>query len=98
MIVGIVFGAIGGLIAIFALKCLRMGNMEDNVKATMTLSAGILFVLAGAALFIMPGSVTAGHLCALTPEFVFIFRFVWHRRGVCFCKPDCAKFSLHDVC
>ena len=30
MIVGIVLGAIGTLIAIFALKCLRMGNMEDR--------------------------------------------------------------------
>ncbi|KAF7655860.1 hypothetical protein LDENG_00048890 [Lucifuga dentata] len=47
MIVGIVLGAIGCLIAIFALKCLKMGNMEDNIKATMTLTAGILFVLAG---------------------------------------------------
>lgn len=47
MIVGIVFGVIGCLIAIFALKCLKMGNMEDNVKATMTLTAGILFLLAG---------------------------------------------------
>ncbi|XP_068175994.1 claudin-18-like isoform X2 [Antennarius striatus] len=47
MIVGIVFGAIGCLIAIFALKCLKMGNMEDSIKATMTLTAGILFLLAG---------------------------------------------------
>ncbi|XP_076014914.1 claudin-18-like [Genypterus blacodes] len=47
MIVGIVLGAIGCLIAIFALKCLKMGNMEDNLKATMTLTAGIMFVLAG---------------------------------------------------
>uniref|UniRef100_A0A8D3E3U5 Claudin n=1 Tax=Scophthalmus maximus TaxID=52904 RepID=A0A8D3E3U5_SCOMX len=47
MIVGIVLGAIGCLIAIFALKCLKMGNMEDNVKATMTLAAGIMLLLAG---------------------------------------------------
>ncbi|GAA6217737.1 claudin-18 [Lates calcarifer] len=47
MIVGIVLGAIGCLIAIFALKCLKMGNMEDNLKATMTLTAGIMFLLAG---------------------------------------------------
>ncbi|XP_035509810.1 claudin-18-like [Morone saxatilis] len=47
MIVGIVLGAIGCLIAIFALKCLKMGNMEDNIKATMTLTAGILNLLAG---------------------------------------------------
>ncbi|XP_070688793.1 claudin-18-like [Pempheris klunzingeri] len=47
MIVAIVLGAIGCLIAIFALKCLKMGNMEDNIKATMTLTSGIMFLLAG---------------------------------------------------
>ncbi|XP_030647858.1 claudin-18-like [Chanos chanos] len=47
MIVGVLFGAIGVFIAIFALKCLRMGNMEDRVKATMTLAAGVMFILAG---------------------------------------------------
>ncbi|XP_071373729.1 claudin-18-like [Centroberyx affinis] len=47
MIVGIILGAIGCLIAIFALKCLKMGNMEDNIKATMTLTSGIMFLLAG---------------------------------------------------
>ncbi|XP_038572674.1 claudin-18-like [Micropterus salmoides] len=47
MIVGIVLGAIGCLIGIFALKCLKMGNMEDNIKATMTLTAGVMFILAG---------------------------------------------------
>lgn len=47
MIVGIVLGAIGTLIAIFALKCLRMGNMEDSVKATMTLASGVMFILGG---------------------------------------------------
>ncbi|CAK6956279.1 claudin-18-like [Scomber scombrus] len=47
MIVGIILGAIGCLIAIFALKCLKMGNMEDNIKATMTLTAGIMVLLAG---------------------------------------------------
>ncbi|XP_010867523.1 claudin-18 isoform X2 [Esox lucius] len=47
MIVGIVLGAISCLIAIFALKCLKMGNMEDNIKATMTLTSGVMFLLAG---------------------------------------------------
>ncbi|XP_020347639.1 claudin-18 [Oncorhynchus kisutch] len=47
MIVGIVLGAIGCLIAIFALKSLKMGNMKDNVKATMTLTSGVMFLLAG---------------------------------------------------
>uniref|UniRef100_A0A8C9ZK34 Claudin 18 n=1 Tax=Sander lucioperca TaxID=283035 RepID=A0A8C9ZK34_SANLU len=47
MIVGIVLGAIGCLIGIFSMKCLKMGNMEDNIKATMTLTSGIMFLLAG---------------------------------------------------
>ncbi|KAK7888781.1 hypothetical protein WMY93_024341 [Mugilogobius chulae] len=47
MIVGLILGAIGTLIAIFALKCLKMGNMEDNIKAIMTLTAGIMEILAG---------------------------------------------------
>lgn len=47
MIVGIVLGAIGLLIAIFALKCIRIGNMEDAAKANITLTSGILFIAAG---------------------------------------------------
>ncbi|KAA0713077.1 Claudin-18 [Triplophysa tibetana] len=47
MIVGIVLGVIATMIGIFALKCLKIGNMEDNVKATMTLTTGIMFALAG---------------------------------------------------
>ncbi|XP_036410722.1 claudin-18-like [Megalops cyprinoides] len=47
MIVGIVIGTIGILIAIFALKCIRMGAMEDTAKANMTLTSGIMFALAG---------------------------------------------------
>lgn len=47
MIVGIVLGVIATVIGIFALKCLKIGNMEDNVKATMTLTTGIMFALAG---------------------------------------------------
>ncbi|KAM6963182.1 claudin-18-like [Aplochiton taeniatus] len=47
MIVGIVLGAIGCLIAIFALKCIKMGNMELNIKATMTLTSGAMFIVAG---------------------------------------------------
>ncbi|PIO25140.1 hypothetical protein AB205_0149870, partial [Aquarana catesbeiana] len=46
MIVGIVLGAIGLLIAIFALKCIRIGNMEDAAKANITLTSGILFIAA----------------------------------------------------
>uniref|UniRef100_A0A8D2KVN1 Claudin n=1 Tax=Varanus komodoensis TaxID=61221 RepID=A0A8D2KVN1_VARKO len=47
MIVGIVLGAFGLLVAIFSLKCLRIGNMEDSAKANMTLTAGILSIVAG---------------------------------------------------
>uniref|UniRef100_A0A8C9S133 Claudin n=1 Tax=Scleropages formosus TaxID=113540 RepID=A0A8C9S133_SCLFO len=47
MIVGIVIGAIAVLIAIFALKCIKMGSMEDNMKANMTLTSGIMLILAG---------------------------------------------------
>ncbi|KAJ8011383.1 hypothetical protein DPEC_G00057590 [Dallia pectoralis] len=47
MIVGIVLGVIGAMIAVFSLKCLKMGNMEDSSKAKMTLTAGIMFIIAG---------------------------------------------------
>ncbi|XP_029472933.1 claudin-18 isoform X1 [Rhinatrema bivittatum] len=47
MIVGIVLGVIGLLIAIFALKCIHIGNMEDSAKANMTLTSGIMFIVAG---------------------------------------------------
>ncbi|KAG7513963.1 claudin-18-like isoform X1 [Solea senegalensis] len=47
MIVGIILAAIGCLIGIFSLKCLKMGNMEDKMKAIMTLTAGIMFLVAG---------------------------------------------------
>ncbi|XP_063771573.1 claudin-18 [Pseudophryne corroboree] len=47
MIVGIVLGAIGLLISIFALKCIRIGSMEDSAKANITLTSGIMFIVAG---------------------------------------------------
>ncbi|CAI5775403.1 claudin-18 isoform X2 [Podarcis lilfordi] len=47
MIVGIVLGAFGLLVAIFSLKCLRIGNMEDSAKANLTLTAGIMCIVAG---------------------------------------------------
>ncbi|XP_033006008.1 claudin-18 isoform X2 [Lacerta agilis] len=47
MIVGIVLGAFGLLVSIFSLKCLRIGNMEDSAKANMTLTAGIMCIVAG---------------------------------------------------
>lgn len=47
MVVGIVLGAIGLLVSIFALKCIRIGNMEDSAKANMTLTSGIMFIISG---------------------------------------------------
>ncbi|XP_004625048.1 claudin-18 isoform X2 [Octodon degus] len=47
MIVGIVLGAISILVSIFALKCIRIGGMEDSAKAKMTLTSGIMFILSG---------------------------------------------------
>ncbi|XP_019487709.1 PREDICTED: claudin-18 isoform X3 [Hipposideros armiger] len=47
MVVGIVLGAIGVLVSIFALKCIRIGSMEDSAKAKMTLTSGIMFIIAG---------------------------------------------------
>lgn len=47
MIVSIVVGVVAVLVTIFALKCLRMGNMEQRVKAIMTLTSGAMFLIAG---------------------------------------------------
>ncbi|XP_015669650.1 claudin-18 [Protobothrops mucrosquamatus] len=47
MIVGIVLGAFGLLVATFSLKCLRMGSMEDSAKASMTLAAGVMCIVSG---------------------------------------------------
>nr|XP_010975060.2 claudin-18 [Camelus dromedarius] len=47
MIVGIVLGAIGLIVSIFALKCIRIGSMEDSAKANMTLTSGIMFIITG---------------------------------------------------
>ncbi|MBV98282.1 Claudin-18, partial [Eschrichtius robustus] len=47
MIVGIVLSVIGLLVAIFALKCIRIGNMDDSAKAKMTLTSGIMFIISG---------------------------------------------------
>lgn len=52
MIVSVVFGASGCLVALFALKCLKMGNVEDQMKASLTLTAGIVFLLTGSSIFI----------------------------------------------
>ncbi|XP_025892192.1 claudin-18 isoform X2 [Nothoprocta perdicaria] len=57
MIVGIVLGILGLFVCIFALKCIRIGSMEDSAKANMTLTSGIMFIVAG--------------LCAITGVSVF---------------------------
>ncbi|XP_041880624.1 claudin-18 isoform X3 [Corvus hawaiiensis] len=57
MIVGIVLGILGLFVCIFALKCIRIGSMEDTAKANMTLTSGIMFIVAG--------------LCAITGVSVF---------------------------
>lgn len=86
MIVGIVLGAIGGLIAIFSLKCLKMGNMEDNIKATMTLTAGIMFLLGGAVTFAVSRSVVPViQFCVHLIACFVIRRRLRHCRGVGLC-------------
>ncbi|XP_008070678.1 claudin-18 isoform X3 [Carlito syrichta] len=35
------------IVAIFALKCIRIGSMEDSAKANMTLTSGIMFIISG---------------------------------------------------
>jgi len=47
MIVGIVLGILGLFVCIFAMKCIRIGTMEDSAKANMTLTSGIMFIIAG---------------------------------------------------
>lgn len=47
MIIALILGGIACLVTVLSLKCLKMGNMEDNIKAIMTLTAGIMDILAG---------------------------------------------------
>lgn len=47
MIVSIVLSLIGSMVSILALKCIRLGTMEDTAKANLTLTSGILFIVAG---------------------------------------------------
>ena len=51
MIVGVVLGVLGSVVSIFSLKCLSMNSMEDTTKAKMSLSAGIMFIIAGRSKF-----------------------------------------------
>ncbi|XP_076832372.1 claudin-18 isoform X2 [Brachyhypopomus gauderio] len=47
MIIAVVMGLISAGISFFSLKCFKMGNTEDSSKAKMTLTAGIMFAIAG---------------------------------------------------
>uniref|UniRef100_H3A5I2 Claudin 18 n=1 Tax=Latimeria chalumnae TaxID=7897 RepID=H3A5I2_LATCH len=47
MIVGLVLGAVSALVSIFAMKCIRIGNMDNSAKAKLTLVSGIIFIVAG---------------------------------------------------
>ncbi|KAM4605308.1 claudin-18 [Polymixia lowei] len=47
MIVGVVLGVLGAVISVFSLQCLTMNSMTDTAKAKMSLTAGIMFIIAG---------------------------------------------------
>ncbi|XP_071347832.1 claudin-18 [Trachinotus anak] len=47
MIVGVVLSVLGAVISVFSLTCLTMNSMEDTTKAKMSLTAGIMFIIAG---------------------------------------------------
>ncbi|XP_034469647.1 claudin-18 [Hippoglossus hippoglossus] len=46
MIVGVVLSILGAVISVFSLTCLTMTSMEDTTKAKMSLTAGIMFIIA----------------------------------------------------
>lgn len=47
MIVGVVLSVLGAFISVFSLTCLTMTSMADTTKAKMSLTAGIMFIIAG---------------------------------------------------
>ncbi|XP_026882749.2 claudin-18 [Electrophorus electricus] len=47
MIIAVVMGVLATGISLFSLKCFKIGNTEDSSKAKMTLTAGIMFIIAG---------------------------------------------------
>ncbi|XP_074506846.1 claudin-18 [Sebastes fasciatus] len=47
MIVGVVLGILAAVISVFSLTCLTMNSMPDTTKAKMSLTAGIMFIIAG---------------------------------------------------
>ncbi|KAJ0059224.1 hypothetical protein NL108_009596, partial [Boleophthalmus pectinirostris] len=46
MIVGVVLSTIGTVLSVISLQCLTMNKMEDSSKAKMSLTAGIMFIIA----------------------------------------------------
>ncbi|KAM3865986.1 claudin-18 [Diretmus argenteus] len=47
MVVGVVLSVLGSVISVFSLTCLTMNTMEVSSKAKMSLTAGIMFIIAG---------------------------------------------------
>lgn len=47
MIVGVVLSVLATFISVFSLTCLTMNSMADTTKAKMSLTAGIMFIIAG---------------------------------------------------
>ncbi|XP_035804222.1 claudin-18 [Amphiprion ocellaris] len=47
MVVGTVLSVLGALISVFSLTCLTMTSMDDTTKAKLSLTAGVMFIIAG---------------------------------------------------
>ncbi|KAF3699136.1 Claudin-18 [Channa argus] len=47
MIVGVVLSVLGAVVSVFSLKCLTINSMADTTKGKMSLTAGIMFIIAG---------------------------------------------------
>lgn len=68
---------------LFALKCLKMGNVEDKMKASLMLTAGIIFLLSGSSIFSERCSKT--DLRQTHCFSVLTVRWVWHHWMHSFC-------------
>lgn len=51
MIVGVVLSVLGALISLCSLSCLTINRMQDTGKAKMSLTASIMFIIAGISVF-----------------------------------------------
>ncbi|XP_072429167.1 claudin-15-like isoform X1 [Chiloscyllium punctatum] len=47
MIISIILGVIGTLMALFGLKCTNIGSMDEKAKGKIALSGGLIFILSG---------------------------------------------------